>query len=122
MGAFNRSGIHIISLIWLKLCVIATRVASMVENSANANIQGFPSKEIGSLEPFIRPCIKLWYTPSLGLIMLKYLAFDVKFSSTGKQFQRKIQFEPGLTVITGENEGGKSLILEMIEYAWFGAA
>ena len=54
--------------------------------------------------------------------MLKYLAFDVKFSSTGKQFQRKIQFEPGLTVITGENEGGKSLILEMIEYAWFGAA
>jgi len=52
--------------------------------------------------------------------MLKRLQYNLKFSSTGRKFSGDINFKPGLTVVTGDNEAGKSLILEMIEYAWFG--
>lgn len=54
--------------------------------------------------------------------MLINLKYNLKFSSTGKSFSQSIDFKPGLTVITGANEQGKSLILEMIEYAWFGVS
>lgn len=53
--------------------------------------------------------------------MITSIEYNIKFSSTNRQFAQKINFKPGLTVITGANEQGKSLILEMIEYAWFGS-
>lgn len=53
--------------------------------------------------------------------MLTRLKYNVKFSSTGKSFSNELNFKPGFTVISGKNEGGKSLILEMIEYALFGS-
>jgi exonuclease SbcC len=52
--------------------------------------------------------------------MLKLLDYSVEFPSTGRSFANKISFEPGLTAITGPNESGKSLIVEMIGYCLFG--
>ncbi len=54
--------------------------------------------------------------------MITRLKYNTKFSSTGRSFSNEINFKPGFTVISGRNEGGKSLILEMIEYALFGVA
>jgi exonuclease SbcC len=54
--------------------------------------------------------------------MLNKLTYHLKFSNTGQTFAKEIVFQPGLTIISGANETGKSLILEMIEYAWFGTA
>lgn len=53
--------------------------------------------------------------------MLKKLTYIVDIASTGQKFNQNLSFEPGLTVITGENEAGKSLIIEMIRYALFGS-
>lgn len=52
--------------------------------------------------------------------MLKRLEFSVTFPSTGKTFEGKHDFKTGLTSITGPNERGKSLRLEMIRYGLFG--
>lgn len=52
--------------------------------------------------------------------MLKSLKYKVTFASTGKTFEGEYNFEKGLTAITGPNESGKSLIVEMIRYALFG--
>lgn len=52
--------------------------------------------------------------------MLKSLDYSVEFPTTGRSFANKIEFEPGLTAITGRNEAGKTLILEMIGYCLFG--
>lgn len=54
--------------------------------------------------------------------MLNRLTFNISFPSTGKAFSQDIKFKPGLTIIRGANETGKSLILEMIRYALFGVA
>jgi DNA repair exonuclease SbcCD ATPase subunit len=54
--------------------------------------------------------------------MLKHFSYSVKFPSTGKEFGATVDFENGLTVVTGSNEAGKSLILEMIRYTLFGKA
>jgi DNA repair exonuclease SbcCD ATPase subunit len=54
--------------------------------------------------------------------MLTNLEYAVEFPSTGRSFQNRIEFEPGLTAITGRNEAGKSLVLEMIGYCLFGKA
>lgn len=54
--------------------------------------------------------------------MLKSISYSVTFPTTGRIFQNDIEFAPGLTTITGRNEAGKSLILEMISYALFGKA
>ena len=54
--------------------------------------------------------------------MLKYLKYSVTFPSTGREFKNEIDFTSGLTAITGANENGKSLIMEMIRYALFGAS
>lgn len=52
--------------------------------------------------------------------MLRYLEYSVAFPTTGREFANRIEFEPGLTAVTGRNEAGKTLILEMISYALFG--
>lgn len=52
--------------------------------------------------------------------MLQSLDYSVTFPSTGRSFQNSIQFAPGLTTIMGRNESGKTMILEMIRYAFFG--
>lgn len=52
--------------------------------------------------------------------MLNKLTYNISFPTTGKAFSRSLDFKPGLTIIRGDNETGKSLILEMIRYALFG--
>lgn len=52
--------------------------------------------------------------------MLKKLNFTVTFPSTKRTFEGQHEFDEGLTAITGPNERGKSLRLEMIRYALFG--
>lgn len=54
--------------------------------------------------------------------MFKSLNYSVEFPTTGRSFQNQIEFAPGLTAITGRNEAGKTIILEMIGYALFGKA
>jgi exonuclease SbcC len=53
--------------------------------------------------------------------MLESLKYVVTFNTTGRTLKNEISFKPGLTVIKGENEAGKSFVLEMIRYALFGA-
>lgn len=52
--------------------------------------------------------------------MLKNLKYNVTFASTLKSLSGDYNFETGLTAITGPNESGKSMIVEMIRYALFG--
>ena len=52
--------------------------------------------------------------------MINSLSYRISFPSTGKVFSQNLSFAPGLTIIRGPNEVGKSLILEMIRYALFG--
>lgn len=52
--------------------------------------------------------------------MIRNLNFEVTFATTGKTFKGSHNFETGMTAITGRNEAGKSLRLEMIRYALFG--
>lgn len=52
--------------------------------------------------------------------MINKLIFSVTFASTGKQIKGEHSFTEGMTVITGQNEQGKSLRIEMIRYAFFG--
>lgn len=54
--------------------------------------------------------------------MLKLLDYSVEFPTTGRSFQNRIEFAPGLTAITGRNESGKTFVLEMIGYCLFGKA
>lgn len=52
--------------------------------------------------------------------MLKELNYIASFNTTGRTLKNQISFKPGITVIKGENEAGKSFIFEMIRYALFG--
>ena len=52
--------------------------------------------------------------------MLHSLDFNVKFDSSGLHYQFRESFSKGLIAITGPNESGKSLVLEMIRYCVFG--
>lgn len=58
--------------------------------------------------------------------MLKSIKFSVQFlkpnGAPGFSCTRSINFEKGLTAITGLNGQGKSLVLEMIQFAFFGIA
>ena len=51
--------------------------------------------------------------------MLSTLKGSVEFS-TGKKIVFDHNFSKGMTTITGPNESGKSIRLEMIRYALFG--
>lgn len=53
--------------------------------------------------------------------MLEALEFSVTFPTTGRTIEQKIQFQTGLGAITGANESGKSLSIEMIRFALFGS-
>lgn len=54
--------------------------------------------------------------------MLKRIKYKNTFPSTGRTVEGDVTFEKGLGTITGPNEAGKSFILEMIRYAFFGSA
>jgi DNA repair protein SbcC/Rad50 len=54
--------------------------------------------------------------------MLQSLDYSVTFPSTGKSLSGQFEFENGLTAITGQNETGKSIIMEMARYCLFGTA
>jgi len=54
-------------------------------------------------------------------LMLESIRYVVTFNTTGRTLKNEISFKPGLTVIKGENESGKSFVLEMIRYALFGS-
>ncbi len=51
--------------------------------------------------------------------MLEHLEYSVKFSN-GKTLKVSQALQPGLTLITGANETGKSVFMEMILFALFG--
>lgn len=52
--------------------------------------------------------------------MFKKLTYLAVFNSTNRTLKNQLTFKPGITVIRGENESGKSFVLEMIRYALFG--
>ncbi|TGR74333.1 hypothetical protein EN836_33355, partial [Mesorhizobium sp. M1C.F.Ca.ET.193.01.1.1] len=52
--------------------------------------------------------------------MLNRLTYSVTFPSTGKSLSGDFSFQEGFGAITGPNEAGKSVILEMIRYCLFG--
>lgn len=54
--------------------------------------------------------------------MLKHLSYEVTFPSTGRKLSADVDFHRGLGAITGPNESGKSMIVEMIRYCLFGSA
>ena len=51
--------------------------------------------------------------------MLKSLKYSVEFP-TGKKLSADLVFQKGMTAISGRNEAGKSMVLEMIRYGLFG--
>lgn len=51
--------------------------------------------------------------------MLNRIEYSLPFP-TGKTFSAAVDFRDGLTAVTGRNESGKSLLLEMVRYALFG--
>jgi DNA repair exonuclease SbcCD ATPase subunit len=54
--------------------------------------------------------------------MLNRLSYSVRFPSTGKTIAGEHDFAAGMTAITGPNGTGKSFLIEMIRYAFFGSA
>lgn len=54
--------------------------------------------------------------------MLNRIKYTVTFKSPARTFAQDLTLNPGLTAITGPNGKGKSLILEMLQYALFGSA
>ena len=54
--------------------------------------------------------------------MIKSLAYTVKFKQTGRTLSADLSFASGVTAIVGPNEAGKSFVVEMMRYAFFGSA
>ncbi|WP_454287284.1 AAA family ATPase [Rhizobium arsenicireducens] len=54
--------------------------------------------------------------------MIRKLEYSVSFASTGRTFNEAVLFQGGFGAITGPNESGKSMILEMIRFCLFGTA
>lgn len=52
--------------------------------------------------------------------MLRKLDYSVTFPSTLRTFSETVLFQDGFGVVTGANEAGKSMIIEMIRFALFG--
>ncbi len=52
--------------------------------------------------------------------MIKSIEYSVFFPATGRSLANKVSFQKGLGSITGANEAGKSFVIEMIRYAFFG--
>src|SRR3954470_22721110 len=54
--------------------------------------------------------------------MFEKLTYSVTFPSTGRSFDGDIDFKTGFGTITGPNEAGKSLIIEIARWCLFGSA
>jgi DNA repair exonuclease SbcCD ATPase subunit len=54
--------------------------------------------------------------------MLNQLSYSVTFPTTGRTLGGEFEFQPGFGVITGANEQGKSLIIEVVRWCLFGSA
>jgi DNA repair exonuclease SbcCD ATPase subunit len=54
--------------------------------------------------------------------MITHLSYHVRFKQTGRVLAQSIDFGQGMTAIIGPNEAGKSFVVEMIRYAFFGSA
>jgi exonuclease SbcC len=54
--------------------------------------------------------------------MLKSIKYRVQFPTTGRIIEANLLLDAGVTSISGPNEAGKSLIIEMIRYCLFGKA
>ena len=53
--------------------------------------------------------------------MIKSLDYTVTFASTGRTLSNRLSFSKGLTTITGPNETGKSMVIELIRWCLFGS-
>lgn len=54
--------------------------------------------------------------------MIKSLKYEVTFPSTGKTLSNDLTFDLGMTAIVGANGRGKSFLIEMIRYCYFGSS
>ena len=54
--------------------------------------------------------------------MLNKLSYSVTFTITGRTLAGEFEFKPGFRLITGANEQGKSLIIEVVRWCLFGSA
>lgn len=54
--------------------------------------------------------------------MISEIEYSVTFPQTGRTLARHVRFDAGMTAITGPNEAGKSYIIEMIRFCFFGSA
>lgn len=54
--------------------------------------------------------------------MLKSLTYSVTFPLTGRTLAETVDFKNGFGAITGPNEAGKSFIIEMVRWLFFGTA
>jgi DNA repair exonuclease SbcCD ATPase subunit len=54
--------------------------------------------------------------------LISSLTYAVTFKQTGRRLAQSLSFGAGLTAITGPNEVGKSFVVEMVRYAFFGSA
>src|SRR6266478_1401828 len=52
--------------------------------------------------------------------MLRSLSYSVVFPATGQSLKGELDFEKGMTAISGANESGKTMILEMVRYCLWG--
>src|SRR5438552_18733492 len=52
--------------------------------------------------------------------MLRSLSYSVTFPATGQSLSGEFDFAKGMTAISGSNEAGKTMILEMIRYCLWG--
>ena len=53
--------------------------------------------------------------------MLNKLSYSVTFPTTGRTLAGEFEFKPGFGLITGANEQGKSLIIEVVRWCLFGS-
>ena len=51
--------------------------------------------------------------------MLAKLSYSVTFPTTGRTLAGEFEFKPGFGLITGANEQGKSLIIEVVRWCLF---
>ena len=54
--------------------------------------------------------------------MLNKLSYSVTFPTTGRTLAGEFEFKPGFGLITGANEQGKSLIIEVVRWCLFGSS
>ncbi len=54
--------------------------------------------------------------------MLNKLSYSVTFPTTGRTLAGEFEFMPGFGLITGANEQGKSLIIEVVRWCLFGSS